>query len=81
MDTEVTVVVTIALFAWGLFSNRLERADLTAPIAFIAVGAALAGPTWSGSVRCREPDSAGRAHPGVGAVLRRGATPRPAAAA
>jgi NhaP-type Na+/H+ or K+/H+ antiporter len=32
-----------ALFAWGLFSHRLERADLSAPIAFIAVGAVLAG--------------------------------------
>ena len=32
-----------ALFSWGLLSNRLERADLTAPIVFIAVGVALAG--------------------------------------
>lgn len=43
MDVMVIVVATVALFAWGLFSNRLERADLTAPIAFIAVGVALAG--------------------------------------
>ena len=43
MDITVIVVATAALFAWGLFSNRLERADVTAPIAFIAVGAALAG--------------------------------------
>ena len=42
MDVTVIVVVTAALFAWGLFSNRLERAYLTLPIAFIAVGAALA---------------------------------------
>jgi len=36
------VIVAAALFAWGLFSRRLERADLTAPIAFIAVGTVLA---------------------------------------
>ncbi|KRE99288.1 sodium:proton antiporter [Nocardioides sp. Soil777] len=43
MDVTVVVVAMAALFAWGLLSHRLERADLTAPIAFIAVGAALAG--------------------------------------
>lgn len=43
MDVMVIVVAAAALFAWGLFSNKLERADLTAPIAFIAVGAFLAG--------------------------------------
>ena len=43
MDVTVIVVAATALFAWGLFSNRMERADVTAPIAFIAVGAALAG--------------------------------------
>jgi sodium/hydrogen antiporter len=42
MEVIVVVFATAALFAWGLFSNRLERADLTAPIAFIGVGAALA---------------------------------------
>jgi NhaP-type Na+/H+ or K+/H+ antiporter len=42
MEITVVVVVAAALFAWGLLSNRLERADLTAPIAFIAVGAVLA---------------------------------------
>ncbi len=42
MDVTVIVVVTAALFAWGLLSNRLERADLTAPIVFIAVGVGLA---------------------------------------
>ena len=43
MDVTVVVIVAAALFGWGLFSNRLERADLTAPIAFITVGAILAG--------------------------------------
>src|SRR4051794_8851410 len=42
MEVTVVVVAAGALFAWGLLSNRLERADLTAPIAFIGVGAALA---------------------------------------
>jgi NhaP-type Na+/H+ or K+/H+ antiporter len=43
MDVTAIVVVTAALFGWGLISNRLERADVTAPIAFVAVGLALAG--------------------------------------
>ena len=43
MDITVIVIVSAALFAWGLGSNKLERADLTGPIAFIAVGLALAG--------------------------------------
>lgn len=43
MDVTAIVVVTAALFAWGLISNRLERADVTAPIAFVVVGLALAG--------------------------------------
>jgi len=40
----VTAVVLVAatIFAWGLISARLERADLTAPIVFVAVGAILA---------------------------------------
>jgi NhaP-type Na+/H+ or K+/H+ antiporter len=40
----VTAVVVVAatIFAWGLISARLERADLTAPIVFVAVGAILA---------------------------------------
>ena len=42
MDVTVVAVAAGALFAWGLLSNRLERADLTAPIAFIGVGALLA---------------------------------------
>lgn len=43
MDVTAVVVATAALFGWGLISNRLERADVTAPIAFVAVGLALAG--------------------------------------
>lgn len=43
MDVTVIVVATAALFAWGLVSNRLEQADVTAPIVFITVGLALAG--------------------------------------
>lgn len=43
MDVTAVVVATAALFAWGLVSNRLERADVTAPIAFVVVGLVLAG--------------------------------------
>ena len=43
MDVTAIVVATAALFIWGLISNRLERADVTAPIAFVVVGLALAG--------------------------------------
>jgi sodium/hydrogen antiporter len=42
MDITVVAVAALALFAWGLVSHKLERADLTAPIVFTAVGAALA---------------------------------------
>lgn len=44
MDVTAVAVATAALFAWGLVSNRLERADVTAPIVFITVGVVLA--TW-----------------------------------
>ena len=47
MGVTALVVITAVLFGWGLVSARLERADLTAPIVFVAVGAALA---WSGLV-------------------------------
>ncbi|MCY1158381.1 MAG: sodium:proton antiporter, partial [Citricoccus sp.] len=45
MELTVVVVVTATIFLWGLVSARLERADLTAPIVFTAIGAlvALAG--------------------------------------
>ncbi|HKG51238.1 MAG TPA: cation:proton antiporter [Actinomycetales bacterium] len=42
MTSSALVVITAAVFAWGAFSARLERADVTAPIAFVGVGAALA---------------------------------------
>ncbi|QJY47983.1 sodium:proton antiporter [Pseudonocardia broussonetiae] len=40
--TTALLVVTGAIFAWGLVSARFERADLTAPIVFVVVGAVLA---------------------------------------
>ncbi|MGY1660884.1 cation:proton antiporter [Geodermatophilus sp. SYSU D00705] len=40
---EVAVlVVAAAVFLWGVVSARLERADLSAPIVFVVVGAGLA---------------------------------------
>ena len=47
MDTVALVLVAAAVFGWGLVSRRFERADLTAPIVFVVVGAALA---WGGLV-------------------------------
>jgi NhaP-type Na+/H+ or K+/H+ antiporter len=35
------LLITAALFCWGTLSARLERADLTAPIVFVAVGLGL----------------------------------------
>ncbi|WP_406831243.1 cation:proton antiporter [Pedococcus sp. KACC 23699] len=43
MDVMAIVVAAAALFAWGLLSNRLENADVTAPIAFVVVGLAVSG--------------------------------------
>ncbi len=40
---ETSVLVVMAtVFAWGLVSRRLERADLTAPVVFVTVGGLLA---------------------------------------
>ena len=80
MDSTVIMLVTAAVFGWGLVSKRLARADLTAPIVFIVVGALLA---WVGLVDGPE-ESAGahparRGHPGLGALL--GCRPPPAARA
>ena len=47
MDSTVIMLVTAAVFGWGVVSKRLARADLTAPIVFIVVGALLA---WAGLV-------------------------------
>ncbi|MFC7277236.1 cation:proton antiporter [Paractinoplanes rhizophilus] len=41
MDVLVLTVSTLVVFAWALFSARLSRADLTAPIVFVLVGVAL----------------------------------------
>jgi NhaP-type Na+/H+ or K+/H+ antiporter len=43
MDERAMLIVTATLFAWGLVSRRLERADLSAPIVFTLVGALIAG--------------------------------------
>ncbi|MGV9306605.1 cation:proton antiporter domain-containing protein [Nonomuraea sp. NPDC004354] len=32
------LIVTVAIFLWGVVSARLQRADLTAPIVFVAIG-------------------------------------------
>ncbi|MET1022445.1 MAG: cation:proton antiporter [Arthrobacter sp.] len=47
MELTAMVLITAALFGWALVSARLERADLTAPIVFTVLGAALA---WLGLV-------------------------------
>jgi NhaP-type Na+/H+ or K+/H+ antiporter len=44
------VLIVAAVFAWGAFSARIGRADLTAPMVFVAVGALLAGLLPAGSV-------------------------------
>jgi len=38
MGTTAILLITVMLFLWGVLSGRLERADLTAPIIFVAVG-------------------------------------------
>src|SRR5690349_11118617 len=38
MGTTAILLITVMLFLWGVLSGRLERADLTAPIVFVAVG-------------------------------------------
>ena len=60
MEPTVLVLIAAALFAWALVSARLERADLTAPVVFTAVGAAMA---WSGLVDDASPP------PGVTTVV------------
>ncbi len=42
MGVATVTVIAAAIFVWGIVSARLERADLTAPIVFVAVGAAMA---------------------------------------
>jgi sodium/hydrogen antiporter len=55
MNVSALVVIAATLFGWGLVSKRLTRADLTAPIVFIVVGAALA---WAGLVEGPEETAA-----------------------
>lgn len=40
-DAGVAVLVLATVVAWGTFSRRLERADLTGPIVFVVAGLAL----------------------------------------
>ncbi|OJF16197.1 cation:proton antiporter domain-containing protein, partial [Couchioplanes caeruleus] len=42
MTSSALALIAVAVFAWGAFSARLERADLTAPIAFVGLGVLLA---------------------------------------
>ena len=42
MEVTAVVLIAAAVFGWGLVSVRLERADVTAPVVFIIVGASLA---------------------------------------
>src|SRR3954447_14125071 len=41
MSAGAVALVAAMLFAWGVVSGRLERADLTAPIVFVVVGVVL----------------------------------------
>ena len=43
VDTTAVLLISGSLFLWGIFSGRLERADLTGAIVFVALGGALAG--------------------------------------
>ncbi len=43
MEVAGVFLVTATIFVWGVVSARLERADLTAPIVFTAMGGLLAG--------------------------------------
>jgi len=38
MDAEAVSLIALVVFGWGLFSTRLGRADLSAPIVFVSVG-------------------------------------------
>jgi sodium/hydrogen antiporter len=43
VDISAIFVIAIAIYLWGAVSARLERADLSAPIVFVLIGAVLAG--------------------------------------
>ncbi|MGZ8725476.1 MAG: hypothetical protein ACXWW1_03325 [Aeromicrobium sp.] len=42
MDMLAVLIVMGAIFIWGVVSPRVTRADLSAPIVFVAVGGVLA---------------------------------------
>jgi len=42
MHTTTILVIAVVIFGWGIVSGRLQRADLTAPIVFVAVGGLMA---------------------------------------
>ena len=42
MDVAAVALIALMVFAWGLFATRLSRADLSAPILFVAAGVLLA---------------------------------------
>ena len=42
MDLTAVFLTTATIFLWGVLSARVERADLSAPIVFTAIGAAFA---------------------------------------
>lgn len=43
MDVTGALIIAGSIFLWGALSVRLQRADLTAPVVFVAVGVLLAG--------------------------------------
>ena len=43
MDVTVALIIAGSIFLWGTLSVRLQRADLTAPVVFVAIGVLLAG--------------------------------------
>jgi NhaP-type Na+/H+ or K+/H+ antiporter len=43
VDVTAALVIAGSIFLWGVLSARLQRADLTAPILFVAVGAVVGG--------------------------------------
>jgi NhaP-type Na+/H+ or K+/H+ antiporter len=42
MDSAAVALTMLVVFAWGLSSSKLSRADLSAPVVFVAVGVLLA---------------------------------------
>ena len=47
IDTQAVVVVAACVVLWGLLSARLERMNVTAPIAFVLLGVAVTHPPLS----------------------------------